>query len=455
MAKFSRKGKPAPRREEGGEEKRTGRSAYKAKRSFTRNKGLRTAQKDKDGKRPFRGKDTPYRDRPFRERQDGDRKPRRNFENDRERTSGDNRKERRFRERSSDDRNRERPYNRDREQTARGDRDRPSRTRDGSSRGERPYNRERSGDDRGTDRPFRRERPGGDRRDKPAYGERSGRPARPGRRDYDRDDAPKRVRYEDFDKPRREPYDAPKKPSAPKKADDGLIRLNKYLSNAGVASRREADQLITSGAVKVNGVVIDQLGYKIRPGDKVTYGDQAIRGEKKVYLLLNKPKDYITTVEDERGRKTVMELIAGACRERVYPVGRLDRTTTGLLLMTNDGDLTTRLTHPKYGVKKVYHVSLDKSLKTTDFKALTDGIELEDGPARADDLAFVGEGKREVGIEIHSGRNRIVRRMFEHLGYKVVKLDRVVFAGLTKKDLPRGKHRFLTAKEVAFLKMIG
>ena len=233
------------------------------------------------------------------------------------------------------------------------------------------------------------------------------------------------------------------------------MRLNKYLSNAGVASRRDADNLILSGVVKVNGVVVDKLGTKINPTDKVTYGDATVKAERKVYLLLNKPKDYITTVDDPKERKTVMELVTGACRERIYPVGRLDRNTTGLLLFTNDGEMTTKLTHPKFGVKKVYHVSLNKGLKPEDFTAIVEGVELEDGIVKADDLAFVGEGKKEVGIEIHSGRNRIVRRIFEHLGYDVIKLDRVVFAGLTKKDLPRGKHRFLTAKEISFLQMIG
>lgn len=248
-----------------------------------------------------------------------------------------------------------------------------------------------------------------------------------------------------------------KKPNLVKKTAnaDGLTRLNKYLSNAGIASRRDADVLILSGAVKVNGVVIDQLGYKIKEGDKVTYGDAPVKSERKVYLLLNKPKDYITTVDDPQERKTVMELIKGACKERLYPVGRLDRNTTGLLLFTNDGEITTKLTHPKFGIKKVYHVSLNKGLKPDDFTAIVEGVELEDGFVKADDLAFVGEGKKEIGIEIHSGRNRIVRRLFEHLGYDVIKLDRVVFAGLTKKDLPRGKHRFLTAKEIGFLQMIG
>jgi len=243
-------------------------------------------------------------------------------------------------------------------------------------------------------------------------------------------------------------------PVAKQTGADGLIRLNKYLSNAGVASRRDADNLIVSGAVKVNGVVVDQLGTKVSPSDKITYGDSAVKAEKKVYLLLNKPKDYITTVDDPKERKTVMELVKGACRERIYPVGRLDRNTTGLLLFTNDGEMTTKLTHPKHGVKKIYQVSLNKGLKPEDFKSIIEGLELEDGIVKADDLAFVGEGKKEVGIEIHSGRNRIVRRIFEHLGYDVLKLDRVVFAGLTKKDLPRGKHRFLTGKEISFLQMI-
>jgi 23S rRNA pseudouridine2605 synthase len=241
----------------------------------------------------------------------------------------------------------------------------------------------------------------------------------------------------------------------PKENPEGLVRLNKYLANAGIASRRESDNLIKSGAVKVNDVVITEMGYKIKPGDKVTYGDAAVKGERKVYLLLNKPKDYITTVDDPRERKTVMDLIVGACRERVYPVGRLDRNTTGLLLLTNDGELTKKLTHPKYGIKKVYHVSLNRGIKPEDFSALAEGIELEDGMMKVDDIAFVGEGKKEIGVEIHSGRNRVVRRLFEHLGYDVIKLDRVVFAGLTKKDLPRGKYRFLTQKEVNFLQMIG
>lgn len=302
--------------------------------------------------------------------------------------------------------------------------------------------------------------------DKPSEGPVKKRFSKP-RKGHEIDDQTKRVKFNDFEDGKvfsnagkidgHKPKTIFKKSNTNLKPQisDGLIRLNKYLSNAGIASRREADTLIQSGIVKVNGVVVDQLGYKINPTDKVTYGDAAVRSERKVYLLLNKPKDYITTVDDPQERKTVMELIAKVCKERVYPVGRLDRKTTGLLLFTNDGDITTKLTHPKFGVKKVYHVSLNKGLKPEDFKAITEGIELEDGMVKADDLAFVGEGKKEIGIEIHSGRNRIVRRLFEHLGYDILKLDRVVFAGLTKKDLPRGKHRFLTAKEISFLKMIG
>ena len=286
------------------------------------------------------------------------------------------------------------------------------------------------------------------------------------RDDSEGDFVEKRVKHGDFEEGKtfsgayKKEYSKDKKfekKSSDKKpaVSDGSTRLNKYLANAGIASRREADTLIKSGVVKVNGVPVTEMGYKIQPGDTVTYGDAAVKSERKVYLLLNKPKDYITTVDDPQERKTVMALVAGACRERIYPVGRLDRNTTGLLLFTNDGELTKKLTHPKHEIKKVYHVSLNKGLKPDDFKAIIDGVELEDGPIHADDLAFVGEGKKEIGIEIHSGRNRIIRRLFEHLGYEVLKLDRVTFASLTKKDLPRGKHRFLTPKEVNFLQMIG
>lgn len=247
------------------------------------------------------------------------------------------------------------------------------------------------------------------------------------------------------------------KEAAPKKApaDQGKVRLNKYVANSGICSRREADSLIAAGVITVNGNTVTELGTKVSPSDDVRYDGQRINPEHLQYVLLNKPKDYITTMNDPQGRKTVMLLVRKACKERIFPVGRLDRHTTGLLLFTNDGDLAKKLTHPKHEVQKIYHVVLDKKVKPAHLKQIREGIELEDGPIKADDVAYVGDGSNqfEVGIEIHSGKNRIVRRIFEHFGYRVVKLDRVVFAGLTKKDLPRGMNRHLTKKEVAFLKM--
>jgi 23S rRNA pseudouridine2605 synthase len=244
-----------------------------------------------------------------------------------------------------------------------------------------------------------------------------------------------------------------------KSEDDeaGLTRLNKYIANAGICSRREADDLIKSGVVSVNGKAVTEMGYKVKPGDVIKYNNETLKREKMMYVLLNKPKDYITTLDDPSGRKTVLELVHGAGRERIYPVGRLDRATTGVLLLTNDGELTKRLTHPRYGVQKIYHVELDKSLKPSDMDKISEGIELEDGIIKADEVAYVGDGqdKTQVGIKLHSGRNRIVRRIFEHLGYNVRKLDRVTFAGLTKKDLPRGRWRHLTEKEVGMLYMAG
>ncbi len=238
------------------------------------------------------------------------------------------------------------------------------------------------------------------------------------------------------------------------KANDGLTRLNKFLANAGIASRREADVLIQSGAVEVNGKVITEMGYKVSETDKVSFGGQGIKREKKVYILMNKPKDFITTADDPFGRRTVLQIL-GKLKERVYPVGRLDRATTGVLMLTNDGDLTKKLTHPKFGVKKIYNVQLDKNVTSTHLAHLCDGFELEDGFTKADVATYVGNGekKNQIGIELHSGKNRIIRRMFEHLGYNVVKLDRVYFAGLTKKDLARGQWRFLSEKEVGLLKM--
>jgi 23S rRNA pseudouridine2605 synthase len=231
-----------------------------------------------------------------------------------------------------------------------------------------------------------------------------------------------------------------------------LIRLNKFIANSGVCSRREADELIKMGLISVNGVTITEMGYKVKPTDEVRHEDKKLKAEKPVYVLLNKPKGFITTTDDPQERNTVMGLVASACKERIYPVGRLDRNTTGLLLLTNDGDLTDKLTHPSYNVKKIYKAELDKPLTKNDFQKIADGVHLEEGKAIVDDIAIVSEDGLTVGIEIHIGWNRIVRRIFESLGYAVEKLDRVVYAGLDKKDLKRGQWRFLKSDEIVRLK---
>ena len=285
---------------------------------------------------------------------------------------------------------------------------------------------------------------------KPAYGQKQtyGKPAygqkpyakRPRTADYDPNakySMKKRIEYKEIN------YD----PNEP-------VRLNKFLANAGVCSRREADEFIQAGVVTVNGQVVTELGTKILRTDDVRFHDQPVTAEKKVYVLLNKPKDYVTTSDDPQQRKTVMDLVKNACPERIYPVGRLDRNTTGVLLLTNDGDLASKLTHPKYLKKKIYHVYLDKNVTAHDLQAIAEGIQLEDGEIRADDVQYADAiDKKQVGIEIHSGKNRIVRRIFESLGYRVTKLDRVQFAGLTKKNLRRGDWRYLTEEEVDRLRM--
>ncbi len=246
----------------------------------------------------------------------------------------------------------------------------------------------------------------------------------------------KRVQY-------RERFEDPTKP----------IRLNKYLANAGVCSRREADDFIQAGIITVNGEVVDSLGAKVLPTDKVMFHDQPVRREQKVYILLNKPKNTVTTTDDPQERHTVLDIVRNACAERIYPVGRLDRNTTGVLLLTNDGDLAAKLTHPKFGKKKIYAATLDRELEEADEISLRAGIVLDDELIVPDALEFPKEDRIHIGLEIHSGQNRVVRRMFEKVGYKVMRLDRVSFAGLTKKNVPRGKYRFLTEKEVSFLKM--
>ncbi|MBO5717210.1 MAG: pseudouridine synthase [Alistipes sp.] len=264
-------------------------------------------------------------------------------------------------------------------------------------------------------------------------------------------------------RPRRD--DGKKRTSAPRRDDKpksypkynpnkqtGEMRLNRFISQSGVCSRREADDFILAGVVTVNGQIVTELGTKILPTDEVRFNDERLQGEKNVYLVLNKPKGYVTSLDDPHADKTVMDLVRGACSERVYPVGRLDKNSLGLLLITNDGDITRQLTHPSYLKKKIYQVTLDKPLTRADMDSLTEGITLEDGDIFADEVAYASEDKRTVGVEIHSGRNRIVRRMFEHLGYTVQKLDRVYYAGLTKKNLKRGAWRFLTKEEVMRLK---
>ena len=289
--------------------------------------------------------------------------------------------------------------------------------------------------------------------------------------------APQQGGYNKFGKQGRAPYGAPA-PYKKKKRTPGYdpnakysmkkrieykevnydpnepLRLNKYLANAGVCSRREADEFIQAGVVTVNGQVVTELGTKILRTDEVRFHDQPVTIEKKVYVLLNKPKDYVTTSDDPQQRKTVMDLVKSACPERIYPVGRLDRNTTGVLLLTNDGDMASKLTHPKYLKKKIYHVFLDKACSAHDMQQIAEGVELEDGIIKADDVQYAHPtDKKQVGIEIHSGKNRIVRRIFESLGYRVQKLDRVQFAGLTKKNLKRGDWRYLTEEEVDRLRM--
>ena len=240
--------------------------------------------------------------------------------------------------------------------------------------------------------------------------------------------------------------------AAPKTAEDG-VRLNKFISNSGICSRREADSYITAGVVSINDVVVTELGTKVYPNDVVKFNGERIKGEEKVYIVMNKPKDFVTTVSDPYAEKTVLSLVQGKCKARVYPVGRLDKATTGVLLLTNDGELADKLAHPSFEKKKIYHVFLDKNVKGSDMGELVKGITLEDGPISVDEISYIDDDKSQVGVEIHSGRNRIVRRMFEHFGYKVKKLDRVYFAGLTKKNLRRGQWRFLTEQEIAMLKI--
>ena len=391
-----------------------------------------------NGDRPYRPRfnsengDRPQRsyssDRPYRQRfnpnaENGDR-PQRSYNNDRSyrpryNGEGGDRPQRSYGNNAGG----ERPY-------------RPRYNSEGGDRSQRPY-----GNNAGGDRPFRpRYNSNGDRPQRP-YGNRDSY-SRPIRRTGDYDPNAKYSKKKQIEY--KEQFVDPNEP----------IRLNKFLANAGVCSRREADEFITAGVVSVNGEVVTELGTKIKRGDEVKFHDQTVSIERKIYVLLNKPKDTVTTSDDPQARRTVMDLVKGACDERIYPVGRLDRNTTGVLLLTNDGDLASKLTHPKYLKKKIYHVHLDKNLTKADMEQIAAGIQLDDGEIQADAISYTDDFKKdEVGIEIHSGKNRIVRRIFESLGYKVVKLDRVFFAGLTKKGLRRGEWRYLTEQEVNFLRM--
>ena len=356
---------------------------------------------------------------------------------------------------------------------------RPSYNREG---GDRPYRPRFNANNEGGERPQRSygDRSYGDRPQRPSYNREGGdRPYRPrfnngeGGGGYRSNNGGGgggyRPRYNNDrsqggyrPRPRTGDYDPNAKYSVKKQIEykeqfidpNEPIRLNKFLANAGVCSRREADEFITAGVVSVNGEVVTELGTKIKRSDVVKFHDEPVSIERKVYVLLNKPKDTVTTSDDPQERRTVMDLVKGACNERIYPVGRLDRNTTGVLLLTNDGDLASKLTHPKFLKKKIYHVHLDKNLTKADMDQIAAGIQLEDGEIHADAISYTDDFKKDqVGIEIHSGKNRIVRRIFESLGYKVVKLDRVFFAGLTKKGLRRGDWRYLSEAEVNYLRM--
>ena len=410
----------------------------------------------RDGNRSYNreGGERPYR--PSYNREGGDRpyRPRFNANNE-----GGERPQRSYGDRSYGDRPQRPSYNRE-------GGDRPYRPRfnnnnEGGERPQRPYNREGGSYDRPQRPSYNRE--GGDRPYRPRFnnGEGGGYRSNNGGGGY-------RPRYNNDrqggyrPRPRTGDYDPNAKYSVKKQIDykeqfvdpNEPIRLNKFLANAGVCSRREADEFITAGVVSVNGEVVTELGTKIKRSDVVKFHDEPVSIERKVYVLLNKPKDTVTTSDDPQERRTVMDLVKGACNERIYPVGRLDRNTTGVLLLTNDGDLASKLTHPKFLKKKIYHVHLDKNLTKADMEQIAAGIQLEDGEIHADAISYTDDFKKDqVGIEIHSGKNRIVRRIFESLGYKVVKLDRVFFAGLTKKGLRRGDWRYLSEAEVNYLRM--
>jgi 23S rRNA pseudouridine2605 synthase len=399
---------PAP------DKRRTGRSDNRMDKAY-----IPKHREDRPGKPRFK------KERPYPAREEGDRPAKRVFK-----------KEKPFQAREEDERPAKRAFKKEQPYPAREEGDRPAKR---VFKKERPFQAREDGE-RPAKRIFKKERPyhegeEGDRQvkrrfsDEKPYGS-SG----PGKKYATRSGIPIKA----------------------VKGEPEGIRLNKFISNSGVCSRREADELIKAGVIKVNGAVVSVLGSKVMPGDKVQYGDQTLNNEKKRYLLLNKQKGYVTTTKDPHAKNTVMELIAGACKERIYPVGRLDRNTTGLLLFTNDGEMAKKLMHPRSRIKKMYHVVLDQPLSKGDLVKIADGMELEGERVEIDSIAYVEDAtdRREVGMEIHSGQNRVIRRIFESLGYKVSRLDRVMYAGLTKKNLPRSKWRFLSEKEVISLMMM-
>lgn len=451
-------------------------------------KGKPSFRKDEAGDKPRSFGDSPRKSRfpeksesetrPYRKRAENEEKPTGNFSRERNDSAGDD-----DRSGKAVKRTRTTPY--------KGDESADNQRSGGTGRFDKPDHSRRS-DEAGDRRPYKKREPGASgpgRFDKPDHSRRSDEagdvPARkrfsgdsdsdskpykkrePGTSGPERKSAGSRDKFREGSPAGENRYKGRKtdgkKPSGgftPKIKEafksDGTIRLNKYIANSGVCSRREADTLIESGVVSVNGIIVTELGTRITRNDKVQFGGETLSIEKKVYLLLNKPKGYITTVDDPQERNTVMMLIKDACRERVYPVGRLDRNTSGLLLFTNDGDIAKKLTHPGHKVRKVYHVELNKALSKGDMLRLSEGVELEDGLMAVDEIAYTGSenSKKNVGVVVHSGKNRVVRRLFEALEYDVVKLDRVAFANLTKKDLPRGRWRMLDEKEISLLQMI-
>ena len=412
---------------------------------------------DERPRRRFDNEDRPPRrrfndddERPRRRFNDDERPPRRRFNDDDERPRrrfNDDEKPQRRRFNDDDERPRRRFNDDERPPRKRfnDDDERPRRRFDDDDRGGRGKGRKPYGDKERDDFGGKPRRKFNDDEPRNNYGRGTRRSYN--KRDDDEEEAPRRGR-KGYQREKDPIYDRPKA--------TGEIRLNKYLADSGICSRREADELIKAGCVTVNGEVVTEMGIKVKPEDKVVYGGQTLNREKLRYILLNKPKGYITTSDDPQERDTVMDLMKDVCPERIFPVGRLDKMTTGLLLFTNDGDLTKRLTHPSSEVPKLYQVTLNKPLTKNDMLRIAEGIELDDGPIAADSISYVegDDSKKEIGIELHSGRNRIVRRIFEHLGYEVLKLDRTMFAGLDKYKLPRGEWRFLTDMEVSMLKKI-